>query len=303
MAEIQGPSISIIIRTKNEERFIGQTLSAVFEQDTDLPFEVIIIDSGSTDHTLEIVRQFNVRVYEIKPEEFTYGFALNYGVRLAKGEYIINLSHDCVPVSKKWLMNMLRPILEDSSIVATFGRQEPVKGLNPFEEQDLLMCFKPDLEGRIEIVFSNSNCAIRKRVLIEYPFDEKTCFAEDFIWAKKLPPELRIKYVHDASVYHSHRLDFQYWSKRFYNNGFFIPYLEKKHGLKWYGDDPLMQNLSNKTNPLKIVHLLIGESISVITFLKKNMYFRFIPFAPIFVALRRHYYVKGIVDGKKIWRL
>ncbi len=301
MAEIQKPSISIIIRTKNEERFIGQTLRMVFEQDTDLSFEVIIIDSGSTDRTLEIVRQFNVRVYEIKPEEFTYGFALNYGARLARGEYIINLSHDCVPVSKKWLMSLLSPILEDFSIVATFGRQEPVKGLNPFEEQDLIMCFKPDQEGRIQIVFSNANCAIRKKILDEYPFDEKTCFAEDFIWAKKLPPKLKIKYVHDASVYHSHRLDFKYWSKRLYNNGFFIPYLEKKHGLKWYVDDPLLQNLNNKKNFLRTVRLLIGESIPIISFLKKNMYFRFIPFAPIFVALRRHYYIKGLKDGKNFW--
>ena len=53
------PKISIIIRTKNEECFIGQTLSAIFEPEIELPFEVIVIDSGSTNRTIEIVRKFD----------------------------------------------------------------------------------------------------------------------------------------------------------------------------------------------------------------------------------------------------
>ena len=56
MSDKQKPEISIIIRSKNEERLIGRVLTAIFQQDVDLRFEVIVIDSGSTDGTLDIVR-------------------------------------------------------------------------------------------------------------------------------------------------------------------------------------------------------------------------------------------------------
>ena len=174
------PIVSILIRTKNEERFIGQTLSAIFDQEIEVPFEVIVIDSGSTDGTLEIVREFDVRFYQIKSDKFSFGYALNYGAGLAMGEFIVNLSAHCIPVDSKWLGNLLAPLLSEPSIAATYGNQVPIRGLNPFEEWSLITNFGRNGEAH----FSNANSIIRKTMCKEYPFDEKAVFAEDYIWFK-----------------------------------------------------------------------------------------------------------------------
>ena len=86
--------ISIVILTKNEEKNIGRCLSGVFSQETDKEYEVIVIDSGSTDNTLNIVRNFPVRVVQIKAHEFADGGTRNLGAQLAYGKYIVFLVAD-----------------------------------------------------------------------------------------------------------------------------------------------------------------------------------------------------------------
>jgi len=300
--EIAKPIISIIIRAKNEERFISQTLKAVFEQKIALPFEVIVIDSGSTDRTLEIAHQFKIRLFEIPSDRFTYGHALNYGVGLAESEYIINLSAHCIPADSGWMANLLNPLLSDPSIAATFGRQQPIKGLNPFEEQLLIADFCPDEEGKIKPVFSNSNCAIRKKVWERYPFDEKTLWAEDIIWAKMLPSEYKIKYVHCASVHHSHHLTLKYWARRYHDSGMSERYLEQVYGLEW----PWKASSDKGKNGIirRVLTNLISyasEFLYITLFLIRNRYYRHIPILPVFLILRRHYYYKGIEEGIRVY--
>src|SRR4030066_1052634 len=96
------PNISVLIRTKNEEKYLGQTLSVIFSQ-TRKDIEVLIVDSGSTDKTLEAAREFPVTIFEIKPKDFTWGYALNYGFQRASGKYIVCLSAHALPQSEYWL--------------------------------------------------------------------------------------------------------------------------------------------------------------------------------------------------------
>src|SRR4030043_2473855 len=126
-------SISIIIRCKNEQRFIGKTLEKIFEQEIKIPFEVIVIDSGSVDRTIEIIKKYNVNLFQIPQQSFTFGYALNYGIEKANGNIICNLSAHCIPVSNSWLKKLVDPIVNSSSH-ATFGRQVAIKGMNAFEE-------------------------------------------------------------------------------------------------------------------------------------------------------------------------
>ena len=65
------PKTSIILRTKNEEKWVGECLKRLSEQ-TYRDFEIIAVDSGSTDRTLEIVKNFDVKLFQIRPEEFSY---------------------------------------------------------------------------------------------------------------------------------------------------------------------------------------------------------------------------------------
>jgi glycosyltransferase involved in cell wall biosynthesis len=300
----QKPEISIIIRSKNEERFIGQVLSAIFQQDIDLPFEVIVIDSGSTDRTLAIVRRYAVRLYEIEAREFSYGSALNLGAKLAEGRYLINLSAHCIPTSDRWITNLLKDLRANPSIAATYGGQVPIKGLNPFEERTLLDAFTSDGDANIGPPFSNANCAVRKKTWERYPFDEKVSFAEDFIWSQLLPEEHKIKYVPQAAVYHSHPLQFGYWAKRSYDNGVFRQYLEHVYGLqyRWAG---VSNGLASNRPYWKEFFGAVGRhairAAKVINFLIENRYLKFVPVFPIYSLLEQYYYRRGLADGRKLY--
>ena len=291
------PEISIIIRSKNEERYIGQTLSAIFQQDIDLPFEVIVIDSGSTDRTLDIVRRHAVRLHAIDANEFSYGRALNFGASLAKGRSVVNLYAHCIPTNRRWIANILSDLQNGPTIAATYGAQVPIKGLNPFEERILMVVFTPDKDGKIGSPFSNANCAVRKEVWKRFPFDETASFAEDFIWSQMLPKEHEIKYAPTAEVYHSHPVQLRYWGKRAYDNGVLAEYIKhvsvsiiaralRRVALPFRG--PIG---SNSSVPWVGTSL---ESLHVLVFLLQNRYLKFIPVFPIFFAVEQYCYRRGL---------
>ena len=73
---------SIIIRTKNEEKWIGKVLEVLMQQSYK-DFEIIVVDSGSTDRTLEIVKKYPIKLIEIPQKDFTYPYALNVGCKSA----------------------------------------------------------------------------------------------------------------------------------------------------------------------------------------------------------------------------
>ncbi len=294
------PQISIIIRTKDEERFIAQTLRAISGQGIDLPFEVIVIDSGSTDGTVEIIRQFKTRVYAIDPSQFTYGRALNYGASLAKGEYLVNLSAHCVPIQSRWMSRLIDPISRNSHTAATYGRQVPLKGLNPIEERLLIAAFTPDENGKIKPPFSNSNCAIRRKIWEKYPFDEEASFAEDFIWSQALPSEYLIEYSPEAAVYHTHPLRLKYWARRSYENGVLVPYLKHRYGLEYpWANVDRDDSRALWKRVLEAIESYAAECSQTTRFLFANKYFSAIPILPSYLLVERYYYRKGLAEGEK----
>ena len=114
--------VSIIIRTRNEERWINLCLSAVFNQSY-RDFEVILVDNESTDKTIEKAKAFDVKVISIK--DFLPGEAINLGIRSSKGDIIVCLSGHCIPVNEKWLKNLISNF-DDSKVAGVYGRQQPM---------------------------------------------------------------------------------------------------------------------------------------------------------------------------------
>ena len=98
------PYVSIIIRTKNEERWIHSCLKAVFKQEYN-NFEVIVVDNNSTDTTLRRIEEFPVKVITIK--DFFPGKAINEGIKSSKGEIIVCLSGHGIPVTSSWLEKLV----------------------------------------------------------------------------------------------------------------------------------------------------------------------------------------------------
>lgn len=198
--------VSILIRTKNEERHIGQTLSALFLQSYE-NYEVLIVDSGSTDTTLEIAKKYPVKIYEIKQEDFTWGYSLNYGFQRAEGKYVVCLSAHSLPLSEDWLDTMIFNFSDDN-VAAVMSNTLPWPDCNPFDRRGLLKKFgiqKRELQEGPPFVFGNTSSAIRKSVWEEVDFDESLSYCEDHDWIRKARKlNYKIIYEPDAKVYHSH---------------------------------------------------------------------------------------------------
>lgn len=195
--------ISIIIRTKNEERWISSCLMGVFNQDYK-DFEVILVDNESTDKTIEKALQF--KIAKIIPcINYRPGLALNMGINESSGEYIVCLSGHCIPITEKWLLNLLRNF-EDREVAGVYGRQEPLAFTSDSDKRDLSIIFGFDRRVQVkDSFFHNANSMIRRSLWEDVPFDENVTNIEDRIWAEKmLQRGYKLVYEPEANVYHYH---------------------------------------------------------------------------------------------------
>jgi len=195
--------ISIIIRTKNEERWIGRCLRMVFKQ-TYQDFEVIIVDNDSVDHTVSIASKHPVKIVNIS--DFKPGAAINHGIRASKGDYIVCLSAHCIPKNDLWLQSLLNNLNRYPEVAGVYGRQLPFLYSSDLDKRDLLITF--GLDHRIQYrdhFFHNANSMIRRSVWDTLPFDEDATNIEDRIWGKAvIESGLQLAYEPEASVYHLH---------------------------------------------------------------------------------------------------
>jgi rhamnosyltransferase len=248
--------ISIVIRCKNEQDFIGRTLQAVYSQKISVPFEVIVVDSGSTDQTLSIVREFaELRLFTIPPESFTFGHALNYGIEKALGTIICNLSAHCIPCDDSWLQELTAPII-NCKAHATFGRQTAIKGVNPLEEMSLDKHFSDRAEIAGRLPFSNANCAFLRHLWSGLKFDEELSAWEDYLWYTLLKDRYTFQYCPKGAVYHSHPFSIKGMARRSFIYGSAFKLIKKKYSidLRVNKDMPLNGRIINTGNDI-LIHI------------------------------------------------
>ena len=202
MTEINLPLVSIIIRVKNEERWISSCLRSVFEQ-TYKNIEVVIVDNCSSDQTLSRAKLFPVKIVNIT--DFLPGKAINDGIRQSNGDYIVCLSGHCIPKNSNWLQNLIHS-LSEHDIAGVYGRQEPLSFSSDLDKRDLITLF--GLDKKIQVkdpFFHNANSAFRRDIWEKYPFDETVTNIEDRVWGRQvISAGMKIVYEPDASVYHWH---------------------------------------------------------------------------------------------------
>lgn len=198
--------ISIIIRSKNEEKWIGHCL-AMIEKQSFTDFEIILVDNESTDHTVEIAKRYNLRQI-VNIQEFRPGNAINEGIKVSSGEYIVCLSAHCIPKDVEWLATLRRNFDTENNIAGVYGRQLPVSYTDPVDKRDLLLVFGRDRRLQIkDYFFHNANSMFRRDVWDSFPFDEEVTNIEDRVWGKQvIEAGYQIAYDPDASVYHYHGL-------------------------------------------------------------------------------------------------
>jgi glycosyltransferase involved in cell wall biosynthesis len=198
--------ISVVIRTYNESKHLGALLQGIQDQQLgEHSVETVIVDSGSTDGTLDVAARFPVKVVGIKKEEFSFGRSLNIGCAAATGDVLVFVSGHCIPVDAHWLAELVRPIA-DGICVSSYGRQVG-DATSHFSERQIFGKYFPAQDKLPQEGFycNNANAALLKAVWAEHRYDEDLTGLEDMHLAKRLVAlGHKIGYVSTAGVYHLH---------------------------------------------------------------------------------------------------
>jgi glycosyltransferase involved in cell wall biosynthesis len=201
---MESPQVSLVIRCYNEREHIGKLLHGIFEQRHD-DFEVILVDSGSTDGTLELANEFPIdEVVYISPDEFSFGRALNRGCEAASGGFCVFASAHVYPTRVDWLETLLEKFDDDVALV--YGKQRG-NDVTKFPEKRVFKRWFPDEDAdRQSSPFcNNANAAIRREVWEEFEYDETLTGLEDLDWAKRVQEAgWEISYASDAEIIHVH---------------------------------------------------------------------------------------------------
>lgn len=198
--------VSIVIRTLNEGRYLNDLLTMIARQSTDaLDYEVVVVDSGSIDGTLDIAQRHGARITTITKQEFSFGRSLNRGCDFARGDILVFISGHCVPVDETWLQGLCQPII-DGVVSYTYGRQVGDDDSN-FSERRIFAKYFPELSEVPQVGYfcNNANSAISSAAWERYRFDEDLTGLEDMALAKVLVETgYKIGYVAEAPVFHHH---------------------------------------------------------------------------------------------------
>jgi len=222
---IENSLVSVVIPVYQGGTLLKKVIEKVQCQVLDEPFEIIVIDSSSTDGVIENLSDYpNLSIYRIEKKSFQHGHTRNLGVALAGSPYVSFLTQDSVPVNDKWLANLIRPLQDNQDVVATFGghRAHPDHPIyldkwikdhfDRFRDkklyrksEDLRKYYQKSPRCRQFLhYYSDNNSCLRKLYWENSPYPD-VFYGEDQLWADWVIQSDGIKaYADDATVYHSH---------------------------------------------------------------------------------------------------
>ncbi|MGP2494696.1 glycosyltransferase family A protein [Schaalia turicensis] len=245
---------TVVILTYNGEQHLEEILHAVHAQRYGGTFETLVIDSGSTDSTLDIIAKNPwVRLHQIPNSEFGHGKTRNLGAHLAKGRYVVYLTHDATPASDRWLHEITAPFDISERIVAVMGSQVPRADAFPllrYDVKNTFASFGPmhgttlfydddfiqDEGVRNAVTFySDVNSAARRSVLTgEIPYRDVS-YAEDQLLGRDVIDAGYIKaYAPRAVVWHSNEMTILEYDDRMF---------EETQGLREVGIDVALPSI------------------------------------------------------------
>ncbi len=223
-------SISVIIPTYNAQNYLPKLLDKLSLQT--INFELIIIDSSSTDNTLDIAKKYTNKIIKIDKSEFDHGGTRTKAIKEASGDIVIFLTQDIIPADKDTLKTLIKP-LESKDISAVYGRQLPYEDATIFAKHLRYYNYKDSsyirdysdskIYGIKCAFFSDSFAAYKKEDIksVGY-FKEGTIVGEDMhLVARLLLSGKKIAYNADAKVYHSHNYTIKEEFQRYFDTGVF----------------------------------------------------------------------------------
>jgi rhamnosyltransferase len=212
--------ISIIIPVKNGDHWLEPLFKKLTSQTLYAKSEIIVLDSGSTDRSLEIIGQYPVKLIHIPPKEFNHGETRNVGVRAARGKYVVMTVQDALPFSDEWLQHFVDGF-KDDTVAGVCGRQiaphdqdkNPVRWYRFFSPPELFYIHLNTPEDLLKLTpagqhakcgWDNVTASYRRDILLRHPF-QRTDFAEDILWAKEmLLKGFTLGHNDHAMVFHYH---------------------------------------------------------------------------------------------------
>jgi rhamnosyltransferase len=238
---LSGPKASAVILTLNAGPAFAATLDGVFAQKTGSDFEVIVLDSGSTDGTPELARARGAAVHTISASTFDHGATRDRGISLAAGEYVALLVQDAVPLDGRWLAAMIEVFEDDPLVAGVYGRQIPRPGSSPLarvlvtdaptaghERREQYAGGQghyrnlPPARRRELALFDNVSSCLRRSVWEEIPYG-RTGFGEDLRWGKRaIESGYKLVYEPCSTVVHSHERGPLYDLRRHYAEGLLL---------------------------------------------------------------------------------
>ena len=230
------PTASIIIRARNEGKYLDQVLAMLANQ-TFKDFEIIVVNNDSTDTTLAIAQKYHCSIVNLAKNKFTYPYACNLGVKHSLGKYLVFLSGHSIPISTDWLKDGLVNF-KDPKVAGVYATALPLPNAYFFEKLTYTLISKLFRGKRFVMRNVNrakmgtlgfTNAIIRKDLWEKYPLNENFgAGGEDGDWARHWLGQGMI-IVHDPKfkVYHSHNLklvdlikQYQGWLKMARENNF-----------------------------------------------------------------------------------
>ncbi len=217
------PALSVVVPVRNGAAHLPDLLAALNRQTGVGTLELIAIDSGSSDASIEILESGPARVIRIRPQEFDHGSSRNLGLEEASGRFVCFLSQDALPVDGVCLSRLAAALRAHSGLAGVFARQLPREDADPLTRRDIESWVSGAAEPRITTVeswetfqelppldqyraaaFDNVCSMVRRELALAHPF-VATRFGEDVEWSVRM---LRLGYgigfVPEAAVIHSH---------------------------------------------------------------------------------------------------
>jgi rhamnosyltransferase len=212
--------VTIIIRSFNEGWALRETLPALKHQDY-APWELVVFDSGSSDGSVELIRQANPRHFvQIEPQQYNPSRVMNRAMELAQSEYAVFLNADATPQGPHWLGPLVQA-LQDPQTAAVFGRQIPRPDSQAVFAHDYERCFGPKRESRRwPHFFSMASSGLRKDIWAKRGFLEKLQYSEDDEYTRWCRAQgYRVVYCPESVAMHSHNYTREQAYKRSYGEG------------------------------------------------------------------------------------
>lgn len=212
-------TVAVVMRSMNDIDVIGDTLAGVKSQRS-REYQLVNIDSGSTDGTIEVIEQYTDNLIRIQPEDYIPGRVLNMGMEETDADIVVFLNSDCTPTSEEWLEKLIEPFV-DPTVAATFGRQDPRPDCWPLYAKDTVAAFG---DGKVHEgwrhFFSMANSAVRRTVWEQHRFDPDIRYSEDVEWTWRLRGlGYRIAYAAESPVMHSHNYTLRQVYRRQHGEG------------------------------------------------------------------------------------